>query len=72
MPGSEARVIEAQLDARNAFRKLSFFQTFFVRSGRKIYIGHEKREGWKGELPFYLFFVRCLQALHKRLPPRIY
>lgn len=26
--------------------------------GLKFYVRHEKREGWKGELPFYFFYCR--------------
>ncbi len=68
MPGSEARVIAAQLDVQRAFHGLSLFKTFLIRSGRKAYIGHETREGWTGALPFYLFWCDACERYAKDYP----
>ena len=44
-------------EAREAAKKINPVQTFLMRRrGKKVYIGHEQREGWSGKLPFYLFW----------------
>jgi len=31
-----------------------------ARKGKKIFLGNGRRDGWRGELPFYLFWCkRC-------------
>ena len=45
-------------EAREALPKISEADRLLLEEhGREIYIGHEQREGWSGQLPFYLF--RC-------------
>jgi len=39
-----------------------------VLVAKKLYIGHEKREGWSGKLPFYLFFCFSCGKIAKDYP----
>lgn len=39
-----------------------------ARRGEKVYLGHETRPGWKGELPFYLFECSRCRMLVKDYP----
>jgi len=34
--------------------KLSFWQTLALRVRGRAYIGHERKAGWSGDLPFYV------------------
>lgn len=36
--------------------------------GRKHYLEHEQRDGWKGELPFYLFWCDACEHFSKDYP----
>ena len=38
------------------------------QNGKKLYIGHEQREGWSGALPFYLFFCKDCGRYAKDYP----
>jgi len=51
------------LEACKEWDKLSEWQKRRLKlSSKKLYIGHEKREGWLGELPFYIFW--CHECDH--------
>ena len=41
---------------RHEISDLSRFQLWRIRQGRKHYLRHERREGWTGDLPIYLFW----------------
>lgn len=52
-----------QIEAQQATARLSWFAKFRVcQLGKKLYLGHEKRDGWLGPLPFYLFW--CGECEH--------
>ena len=36
-------------------KKPTRYQCWLAELGINVYLGHYKRDGWKGELPFYLF-----------------
>lgn len=48
------------VSAWNVFKML-FFK-------KKVYIGHERRMGWSGKLPFYLFFCFSCGEVAKDYP----
>lgn len=58
----------AQREAEQAIRQLSVFGRWRVRLGRKIYLGHETRPGWRGSLPFYLFWCPACRQYTKDYP----
>lgn len=43
-------------EAKEAVAKTTPFQRFLMSQGKKLFIGEERRAGWSGKLPFYLFF----------------
>ena len=55
-------------EANIALRTATSMQKFRLRYGAKVYLGHEKREGWKGELPFYLFVCHKCECYAKDYP----
>lgn len=56
-------------EANQALSKMTPWQKFKMRyRGKKIYLGHEKRENWSGFLPFYLFWCEDCQHYAKDYP----
>lgn len=56
-------------EALDAAEKMSRWQKFEMSVfGRKIYIGHEQRDGWSGKLPFFLFWCQTCQHFAKGYP----
>ena len=48
---------------------MTTFRKFRMQGlGKKLYIGHEQREGWSGRLPFYLFFCGECEHFAKDYP----
>lgn len=48
------------VEAKEALAKATPLQRFLMRRfGKKCYLGHEQRAGWRGELPFYLFLCEA-------------
>ncbi|OGN08093.1 MAG: hypothetical protein A2750_01425 [Candidatus Yanofskybacteria bacterium RIFCSPHIGHO2_01_FULL_45_42] len=43
-------------EAQAAVKTMSGWQKLQMRRGKKVYLGHEQREGWTEKLPFYLFW----------------
>jgi len=37
------------------FEPLGFFKKLKLKAGFRVYLGHLKMPGWRGELPFYAF-----------------
>jgi len=35
--------------------KLSLYQKMILKISGHVYVGHETRPGWSGDLPFYVF-----------------
>ena len=52
---SDKRRAEYREEARNSYNELSAWQKINIDSGSWYRLGFEKREGWSGHLPFYLF-----------------
>ena len=51
------------VEAQKKIQTISVFKRFImVVLGRRVYIGHEQRNGWSGRLPFYLFW--CSECEH--------
>lgn len=48
--------LENAAGLRRSVDKLSKWQKRRVRNGAKVLAGYERREGWSGELPFYIFW----------------
>ena len=56
-------------EAQEAIKKMSRWQKFQMQyRGKKICLGQEKRDGWTGELPFYLFWCRGCEHYAKDYP----
>ncbi len=56
-------------EAQIALKTMSGRQIFRMRVlGSKIYLAHEKRGGWTGQLPFYLFWCRVCSHYSKDYP----
>lgn len=51
-----------------AVQRLPEWQKELAKAGKKIYLGHETRPGWSGELPFYLFQCPDCKMLGKDYP----
>lgn len=53
-------------EAQETAKKLSWWKKFkMMQLGRKVYVGHEKREGWSGKLPFCLFYCPDCKRIAK-------
>ncbi|HEY9585376.1 MAG TPA: hypothetical protein VJJ02_02175 [Candidatus Paceibacterota bacterium] len=56
-------------EAKEALLKMTPRERCLMQEyGRKIYLGHERREGWNGELPFYLFWCGHCEHFAKGYP----
>jgi len=61
--------IRCAIEAREAVKKCTKLQIFLMKTlGKKVYISHEKHEGWRGELPFYLFWCALCERFAKDYP----
>jgi len=57
------------VEAQQAFKKMSKLARFRMRVlGTKIRLGYEKRDGWSGFLPFYLFWCKSCKHYAKDYP----
>ena len=56
-------------EAQKAVERISLWQEFKANIlGRKIYLGHETREGQSDKLPFYLFWCDACDHYAKDYP----
>ena len=56
-------------EADEAVKKLSRWQKFYIRVLRvALYLGDERRDGWSGALPFYLFWCEFCKDYGKDYP----
>jgi hypothetical protein len=56
-------------EADEAFARTTPLQRLLMEDwGKKIYLGHEQREGWIGSLPFYLFYCAACKHHAKDYP----
>jgi hypothetical protein len=56
-------------EAEEALAKTTPRQRSLVcEKGEKLYLGHEQRAGWNGELPFYLFLCEVCARPAKDYP----
>lgn len=56
------------IEAKEKLKTMTEAKKNKMQSGKKIYIGHEKREGWLGELPFYIFWCESCGNYAKDYP----
>lgn len=56
------------IEAQAAVKKMSGWQKIQMKRGKKIYLGHEQREGWTDKLPFYLFWCEDCEHFAKDYP----
>ncbi|OFZ55063.1 MAG: hypothetical protein A3D92_24765 [Bacteroidetes bacterium RIFCSPHIGHO2_02_FULL_44_7] len=49
---------QLQEESKEAEKQCNLWEWFLMQWGVKIYLGHEQREGWNGNLPFYLFWCK--------------
>ena len=55
--------LELAKEVRDIAKEISGCKKFLMQTlGRKMYVGHEKRENWAGKLPFYIFW--CSECEH--------
>lgn len=56
-------------EAQETVKKVTRWQRLRMEVfGSKVCIGHEKRDGWNGELPFYLFLCKACKRFAKDYP----
>lgn len=61
--------LEFQREAVKIWNKgLTKRQQRQVERGKELFIGNEKREGWRGELPFYIFKCEACERATKDYP----
>ena len=61
--------LEYAVEVHGHLKTMSTWRLSLMKAhGRKIYIGHEQREGWTGKLPFYLFWCETCEHFSKDYP----
>src|SRR3989344_7040329 len=56
-------------EVQKALKNMSELQKLRMKYvNKKIYIGNEKRDGWSGELPFYIFWCKACEHFTKDYP----